>query len=179
MELTDILPVEAWEGLEDEIREASRLNVSIFNVDGIRITDNQKWPNRLCPEIKADPKGQSFICATAHMNIALQARESRHGVLEGCDAGLVKLVVPIFLDETYLGALGACGLLLDDDSVDEFLIHKITGMEEERIAALSSGIPSLSSDQAQRLKAFIQARLDQIIAAYRTRSTENEVLSER
>ncbi len=169
MELTDLLPVKSWESLEDEVRNRSGLNVSIFNTDGIRITNNQKWPNRLCPAIKADPKGQSFICATAHMNIALQANQEGHGVLEGCDAGLLKLVVPIIVDETYLGAVGACGLLLDDEAVDGFLINKITGMDDETIEDLSKEIPSISTTEAEALEAFIQERLDQIIVAYRRR----------
>jgi ligand-binding sensor protein len=169
MELTDLLPIREWEALENEIHERSGLSTSIFNIDGIRITDNMKWPNRLCPEIKADPKGQSFICATAHMNIALQAKESCQGVLEGCDAGLVKLVVPILVNDTYLGAVGACGLLLDDEAVDDFLIDKTTDLKEAEIQELCNGIPSISTPQAQALITFIQERLDRIIASYRTR----------
>ncbi len=168
MELTDLQPVKLWEAFEDEICRRSGLNASIFNTEGIRITDNQKWPNRLCPAIKADPKGQSFICATAHMNIALQAREQRHGLVEGCDAGLVKLVVPIFVEDAYLGAVGACGLLLDDEPVDDFLVGKITDLDESAIEDLAAGIPSITTEQAEALKIFIQERIDQIVAAHRT-----------
>jgi ligand-binding sensor protein len=171
MELTDLLPVREWEAFEDDIRTRSGLNTSIFNIDGIRITDNQTWPNRLCPEIKADPKGQSFICATAHMNIALQAKESGCAVLEGCDAGLIKIVVPIFVDDVYLGAVGACGLLLEDEVVDDFLITKITDIPESAIQELVEGIPAISNEQAEELKTYIQKRLDQIVDIYRARTT--------
>ena len=57
---------------------------NVFNTDGIRITNNKVWVNRLCPAIKATDKGQSFICAVAHMNLANQAREEHRPVIEEC-----------------------------------------------------------------------------------------------
>jgi ligand-binding sensor protein len=169
MQLTDLLPIEAWQTLEVEIRQRSGLSASIFNTDGIRITDNLKWPNRLCPEIKANPKGQSFICATAHMNLANQARRSNAPVVEECDAGLVKLVVPICVDGTFLGAVGACGLLLDDGEVDTFLVNKITEMDEARLEPLTDGIPTISSSAAAALNQFIVQRIAAIVADYQAR----------
>lgn len=168
MELTDLCPLETWASLENEIFERSGLNSAVYNIHGIRISANPRWPNRLCPEIKASPKGQSFICATAHMNLANMAKTSRQPVIEECDAGMVKLVVPIFYDSTFLGAAGGCGLILDAGAVDTFLVNKIIGMEEERIEQLSEGIPSLAMQAAQTLAAVIQERIDGIIARYQT-----------
>jgi ligand-binding sensor protein len=76
MELVDLCPLETWAALEDEIYERSGLNPAVYDIAGVRINPRPRWPNRLCPEIKANPKGQSFICATAHMNMANQARQS-------------------------------------------------------------------------------------------------------
>ena len=99
MELTDIQTLEEWENLEKEIFERSGLDASIFNTDGIRITDYKEWVNRLCPVIKDNDKGQSFICAVAHMNLAAIAKNTKDHVIEECDAGLVKILVPIFVND--------------------------------------------------------------------------------
>ena len=131
MELTDLLPVEEWMKLEKEIHERYGLDTNVFNTDGIRITTYKSWVNRICPEIKATDKGQSFICAVAHMNLAVMARNSRQAVVEECDAGIVKIVVPVFVADTFVGAVGACGKCLDDGEVDAFLVNKITGIDEE------------------------------------------------
>ena len=56
---------------------------------------------RVCEYIKANDKGQSFICAVAHMNIAREAMETRTTVIEECDAGLVKLVNPVFVGDDF------------------------------------------------------------------------------
>jgi ligand-binding sensor protein len=163
MELLDVCPLEIWASLENEIYERSGLNASVYNIAGIRINDGHRWPNRLCPEIKATPKGQAFICATAHMNLAIMAKESNTPVIEECDAGMVKLVVPIFVNGTYLGSAGGCGLLLGEGAVDSFLVNKITDIEEDRVEALAQGIPSLAMEKAQELAQFIKMRIDHIV----------------
>lgn len=170
MELVDLLPLDEWEMLENELRAKSGLAASVFNVDGVRITANPFWPNKLCPEIKANPKGQSFICATAHMNIANMAKEAKKPVIEECDAGFVKMVVPIFVDDTFLGAVASCGLLLDDGEVDSFLVNKITDMDVEKIENLAQGAPSIKTEAAEALNTYIVEKLRKIVDDYKARS---------
>ena len=167
MKLTDIAPQEKWVELESQINQRSGLDANLFNIEGYRISDCKNWANKLCPEIKATDKGQSFICAPAHMNIAHQAMKTRKVVIEECDAGLVKIVVPVFVDEEFVGAVGACGFLLDDGEVDSFLINKMTDIEEEKIESLSQGIPSVTSEKAESITQYISAEVDRMIADYR------------
>lgn len=166
MELLDLCPLERWESLEDEIRNRSGLNAAVFNLEGIRIIPTEKWPNRLCPEIKATPKGQSFICATAHMNIALLSKASQAPVIEECDAGLIKMVVPIFVGEEFVGSVSGCGMLLDDGEVDTFLVHKTTDMDEALLEDLSSDLPVISMEKVQALADFISREVEGIVTRY-------------
>lgn len=163
MNLTDIISSAEWSRLEKKINDRFSLNTCIFDKDGYRLTENQQWPNRLCPAIKANPKGQSFICAVAHMNIAILAQRARQPVIEACDAGLMKSVVPIFWEDEFVGAVGSCGFLLDDEEVDAFLINKITGIDETEIIALSSDIPKVSLGQAQKLNDYIRREIQCVI----------------
>ncbi len=163
MRLTDIAPEERWEELEHEINNRSGLDSNVFNVKGYRISECKNWANQLCPEIKATDKGQSFICAPAHMNIAVQAMKTKKAVIEECDAGLVKIVVPIFIGEEFVGAIGACGFLLDDGEVDSFLVHKMTDIEEKKIEKLAEDIPSITSEQADSITKYITEQIKIII----------------
>jgi len=110
MNLTDIAPLERWMKLENDINARSGMDANVFDIKGYRISPQKHWANRLCPAIKETDKGQSFICAPAHMNLAAQAMRGRATVIEECDAGMIKLVVPIFVGEEFIGAVGACGL---------------------------------------------------------------------
>jgi ligand-binding sensor protein len=163
MKLTDLLPLEKWVEFEKDIHERSGLDTNVFNTDGIRITDYKQWVNRLCPEVKADDRGQSFICAVAHMNIAEIARQTKKPVIEECDAGLVKMVVPIFVKDEFLGSVGACGLILDDGEVDSFMLDKTIEMDEEKVESLSNDIGNVTTEELETLAGDIQEQLAKII----------------
>lgn len=165
MELTDLLPLEKWVELEKEIHSRSGLESNVFNTDGIRITDNKVWVNRLCPAIKATDKGQAFICAVAHMNLANQAREAKQPVIEACDAGLMKIVVPIFVDGNFIGAVGACGLLPADGEVDSFLVNKMTGIDEETVEELCDDLAVIETNSAEEVAQFIWEKIETIASA--------------
>ena len=164
MQLTDLLPLEKWAELETEIHTRSGLESNVFNTDGIRITDNKVWVNRLCPAIKATDKGQAFICAVAHMNLANQAKNEQRAVIEECDAGLMKIVVPIIVDGEFIGAIGACGLLPADGEVDSFLVNKITEIDEDTIEALSEDLSVIETNAAEEVAQFIWEKIQTIVA---------------
>jgi len=166
MKLTDIAPLDRWLELEQKINERSGLNASVFNVDGVRITDFKRWANKLCPVIKADEKGQNYICAVAHQNIAAEAERSRKPVIAECDAGLMKMVVPIFANDAFLGVAGGCGYVLGDGEVDTFMVNKTIGLAEEKLKNLSDDVPVMTPEQAQSHTEFIQNEVDQILMAY-------------
>lgn len=163
MELTDIAPVEDWIRLEKEFSRRSGLNAAVFNAAGTRITDYVFWANRLCPLIKGNPKGQQFICAVAHQNLAAQAASSGRAVIEACDAGMLKLVVPIFYRGEFLGVAGGCGSLETGETVDSFLIHKTVGLTEEQISAAADDIRAMSQLQAEAYAGFIEGRIQQMV----------------
>jgi len=160
MKLLDMLPTENWIELEKEINKRSGLNASVFDADGIRITDFKKWANKLCPVVKANEKGQSYICAVAHQNAANQAKKTRGPVTIECDAGLVKFVVPIFVDDEFLGVAGGCGLLSKGSEVDSFLINKTTGIEVGEIENLSDDIATISIDKQKSVIKYIEKALE-------------------
>jgi ligand-binding sensor protein len=166
MELTDLLPLEKWKELEKGITRTSGLDSNIFNINGIRITDYKNWANKLCPAIKATDKGQSYICAVAHMNLSAQAKQTQKSLVEECDAGLVKIIVPVFVKDEFLGAVGACGLLLDDGEVDPFLVNMTTGIDEEEIERLSADIETISTEKAGTIVSYIEEEISKIVEKF-------------
>jgi ligand-binding sensor protein len=172
MELTDLLPLEKWIELEKEVNERSGLDSSVFNIKGVRITEYKEWVNKFCPRVKADDRGQSFICAVAHMNIAEISKNTKEPVVEECDAGLMKLVVPIIVGDAFIGAVGACGLILDDGEIDSFMVNKTIGMNEEEIESLAKDIKHISTEKVEELAQYVKGRIEKIVAEYKG-STRN------
>jgi len=177
MQLTDLMPVEDWIEIEKEVRRRSGLDASVFDINGYRISGYKEWANRLCPAIKANDKGQSFICAVAHMNVASQARQTGNPVIESCDAGLVKACAPIIVEGEYVGALCGCGMTLEDDAVETFLINKITGIDEATLEDLSSDVRPIRSETLEALVAHMSGVVEDIVTAYQNRKASKDAPS--
>ncbi len=173
MELTDICPLSRWETLENEIFEKFNFQGSVFNPKGIRITQVKNWSNKLCPAIKATEKGQSYICSMAHMNMTAIAKNSRATVVEECDAGFTKVVVPIYHGDEFLGVAGGCGVLTEDGEADTFAVNKITQMDENSLEELTRDLPVLSARDLARAAEFIESQVALILEESNTRGQDN------
>ena len=166
MKLTDLQPLAKWVELEETIRRRSGMRASIYDIDGIGITGQSQHANALCPQIRATGKGQTYICAVAHQNMAAMAQNGRSPVIEECDAGLIKIVVPIFFEDEFIGAAGGCGRLLEDGEVDDFMINKTTDLPEEMITELSGSVATITRQEAENLAAFIAGEIDRVVTQY-------------
>jgi ligand-binding sensor protein len=167
MELTDLLPVEKWVELEAKINRRSGLNATVFDNNHMRITDFKKWANNLCPVIKANEKGQTFIWATAQRHIAAMAQKTRKPVVEECDAGMIKIVAPIFANGEFLGSVSGCGLLQQGEGeVESFLVNKTTGIEGEEVKRLSKDVGQISKEDAEALGRFIADEINKLVEPF-------------
>jgi len=167
MKLTDILKKEKWLELENETYQKSGLNASAYNTEGVRVAGAiQNWANRICPAIKATDKGQTFICAVGHMNMANAAQKTKKPVAEECDAGLIKIVIPIFVKDEFIGSFSACGLLPEETEIDTFLINKTTDIDENKIAELSNDIGIISNNKIEEVTAFMKEKVEKVVADF-------------
>ena len=163
MKLSKIAPLEKWIALEDYIQELSGLDVAVFDAGGIKIADNQTWVNTLCPLIKGTDKGLAFICAVANKTMAAMAQKSKAPVIEECDGGLMKVVVPIFNQEQFLGVISGCGMSAEHGEVDTFLISKTTGIPEEELVPHLESITPLTRAKAEEVAIEMEKGVDQLL----------------
>lgn len=167
MELTDILSVEAWGAFEKELFDRFQINCTVYNTQGVGLTGKPNWCNALCPEIKANKESLAAICAPGNQHFMAQSRQTGKAVIGECDAGLLKICVPVFVGDAFLGTAGGCGRLPEGGQVDTFMVHKATGMTEEEVAKYCSGIEPMSDAEAQEMVRFIQQRLSELIQGMR------------
>jgi ligand-binding sensor protein len=84
-------------------------------------------------------------------------------VIGECDAGLVKIVVPISVDGEFLGAFGGCGRPLEGgEEIDAFYISKVTGIPEAEVAAFGHDIPFIAERETAEVAAFLASRVQDV-----------------
>ncbi|CAB1057518.1 hypothetical protein D1BOALGB6SA_2271 [Olavius sp. associated proteobacterium Delta 1] len=174
MKLVDIMPIEKWIEIEKEVNQRSGLNAAVYDANGVRITDFKKWANKLCQALRATEKGQKFICAVAQQNIAARAAKTREPIVAECDAGLMKFVVPIIVDDEFLGTAGGCGLLNNPGQVDAYLVHRTTDMDEEDVRNLAEDIEHIPQGRLAEVRDYVEKKVAESIREYEAGQYESQ-----
>lgn len=163
MKMTDVAPIETWEQLEKEIGERFSINPGVYDIDHKRVTDKADWCNELCPYLRSTPKGISSVCAVAGQNFANGLKNDHKAFAAECDAGLVKVVVPVIKDGELVGAVGGCGCMPPDGEVDCFFLHKVMDESEDKVRELIKSIPVVERTEVDEIVKFVEKRLTEIV----------------
>lgn len=164
MELADMMPIEEWAALEEELYQLCGMNIRVYNQEGKHITSHEGWASNLCPLIRSSREGLMTVCSVAQQNVAAQARKSKTPILSECDAGLVKFVVPIFWGEEFLGTIGGCGYHLPNTDVETSLLHEITGTDIAKLKEVATEVKLITEETATELMKHFQDRLSMALA---------------
>lgn len=162
MELTDILSVQGWKELAEEINKRFGMNGSVNDKQGLLVAASPAPANKICPGIKAGEQSRA-VCATAHKHLAKLAQEIREIAVGECDAGFTKFVAPIFYKDEFLGTAGGCGFLADNGLVDAFYVAKLLNLSEEEVNTWTAGIKELSRSDLQAAMEYVKGRLEKIL----------------
>ena len=164
MELKDILPVEGWQELATEIHTKFGMNGAVSNNEGFIIHPTPGWANKICPLIKGNEQSR-IVCALVQQNVMKMAQEKRTPIVDECDIGFTKFVVPIFYQDEFLGTAGGCGFLVEGGEIDTFYVAKLLGKDEEEIKALAAKIKPISKETLKEAVDFVKKRVEEIIKA--------------
>jgi ligand-binding sensor protein len=162
MELSDIMPIEKWKQLAEDIYTRFGFNGAVYDQNNNVLAKSEEWANKICPAIKA---GEArIICASAQQRLSKVAQEKREPATEECEIGLVKFVVPIFLNEEFVGTVGGCGCVLENSEADEFYVGKLLKKEEGEIKDLLTTVRRISQDKAAEALRYVQEKVKEILS---------------
>lgn len=161
MELNNIMPFEKWKELAEDINTRFNFNGTVFDKNNNVVAKSEGWANKVCPAIKS---GDSrVICASAQQRISNVAREKKEPVIEECDAGFIKFVIPIFVGNEFVGMAGGCGCLSGDTEVDSFYVSKLLKKEEEGIDDLLKSVRHITQDKLEEAIRYVQEHIEEAI----------------
>ena len=162
MELTDIMPIEKWKQLVEDIYTRFGFNGTAFYINSTVLVKSDGWANKLCPAIKAGDA--RIVCAAAQQRASQRAQEEKGTVIEECDAGCTKFVIPVFVDNEFVGMIGGCGCLSEDTEVDSFYVSKLL-KKEEGIEDLLNTVRHITKDKLEEAISYVQVQIEDALRA--------------
>ncbi len=75
MELTDLMALERWKSMVDQIHEKFGFNGTAYRKDNSVLVKSDGWANKVCPAIKS---GDSVVvCSSAQQRLSKIAQEKK------------------------------------------------------------------------------------------------------
>jgi hypothetical protein len=161
MELTEIMSFESWKSIADQIHDRFGFNGTIYKKDNFVLAKSDGWANMVCPAIKS---GDSvFVCSSAQQRLSKIAQDKKDCVVDECDAGFMKFLVPLYSGNEFVGMIGGCGCLAENAEIDAFHISKL--IKKENIADILHSTKYIPRDKLSEAIQFVQKQARKIVVA--------------
>lgn len=167
--MTDILPISGWAELERDITDRFCVNAHVYNAQGSPFTGHSTWGNPLCLALRESRTAATGVCAVINQAMGNEVRVTRAAATTDCDAGMLVVCVPLFIEGELIGMVGGCGGFVDENEPESYLLEKMAGLSEERVEELCRGMQRRTADEVQAMSDYIQGRVAEIVAAFQAR----------
>lgn len=150
-----------WAGILARVAEATKMTATLTDDQGNHILEEQGQRYPLCLKIREKEASRTFICSQTNVAMLEEAKRALEPVIDECEAGLVRMVVPICRDGVLIGQLTACGLASkEEEEIDPFLIAKQVGVSEGEVEDLATLTPAVSKADIRRIAAQLHDELN-------------------
>ncbi|MFC1834510.1 PocR ligand-binding domain-containing protein [Thermodesulfobacteriota bacterium] len=148
----DIKSEEEWKEIVDRFAGDVKMTACLTDESGNQLfCCGDRFP--LCASVRGDKEALTFICAQTNTAMLAVVGKRLQPEVDLCEAGLIRIVVPIVRNDTLIGQVTACGLASHDDEPDAFLVSKQLDISEEKVAGLAKSTPFGSEEELAQIGA--------------------------
>lgn len=147
MELLTYCEPAKWQGILEKLGFSSKLVVSLTDAKGGILLTSSNARNPLCNSIRNKPEALKFICSQTNTAMTQQVHATREPVIETCEAGMLRIAIPVIYENEIVGQITGCGVMEAPEEIDAFYLSKQIDITEENVSELMQQI-TISSKQS-------------------------------
>ncbi len=148
MDLMQLRSQNDWLALLDRIYNDTGMVASLATAEGkILLSSGERNP--LCAAIREDEKRLTFVCSQTASAMTAELKVAKEPVLDFCDAGMMRLVVPVLNAGELAGQLSVCGHASPDEELDAFGVAQQLGVEEPQAQSLIDTVREMTEDELE------------------------------
>lgn len=141
MELYDLKTEKEWQEMLDVLSCKTKMSAALTDREGNIIrSEGERCP--LCDRIRKNQEALTFICSQSNRNMLAEVKQTMRPIVGLGEAGLCRMVVPIFVRGEMIGTVTACGAALEGEEIDGFMIAKPLGISEAEVEQLARSTPT-------------------------------------
>ncbi len=150
MDLFEIRDRDDWMKLLTDAFEKSGLAMSLTDPGG-KIVLSAGTRNPLCTNIRENSQALTYICSQTNTAMTQQVKKTMQSVLDTCDAGMLRIAIPIIRNGELVGQITGCGVAEDLEEIDPFYLSQQIGRSEKDVEELVGQVPVKVPESLQEL----------------------------
>ena len=154
----DLKAKEEWEAILDRCAKEANMTACLMDGDGkLLFCRMDRFPLR--EVIRGNQDALTTICMKTNTAMLSAVNKTRRPEIDICEAGLLRLVVPILNGRELIGQIAACGLASKEEEIEEFLVSKELGVTEQNVAEMSQASPFGTREELEKLGSRLFAEI--------------------
>ncbi len=149
MDPLELKSKETWEEILDRFARQTNMTACLTDDTGKQLLcARDRYP--LCVAVREKPDALMSICSQSNTAMLAVLKKTLQPEVDLCEAGLIRVVIPIVGNGALIGQITACGLASKDEELDSFLVSKEAGITEEKVLELAKETPFGSEEVLER-----------------------------
>jgi ligand-binding sensor protein len=141
---------EKWEEILNRFARDANMTACLTDDTGKQlICAADRYP--LCAAVRETPDALMSICSQTNTAMLAVIKKTLQPEVDVCEAGLIRVVVPVVRDGVLVGQVTACGLASNDEELSSFLVAKEVAITEDKVLELAKATPFGSEEELGKL----------------------------
>ncbi len=140
-----LLPQESWAQLLRELSQELGMVATLVDSRGNILVHVGDYTD-VCIRVRNRPESLTFVCGQTSQALMKQAEKIRQPVVDLCQIGLCKMIIPLYQGDVILGAVAACSRALAGEDLDAFMVAQELGISEKEAEELLGSAPRIEEE---------------------------------
>ena len=122
--------------------------------------------NPLCEQIRVNEESLTYICSQTSAAMSRELKTTLQPLVETCEAGMLRIAVPIVKEGRLIGQVTGCGVAEDDQAIDPETLALQMGKTEETVAELARDVEARSQQEMWEAVGQAEAAVVQLMTSH-------------
>lgn len=163
----EIMSPEQWDELLEELASDSLMTAALLDAEGSILRTHGRR-NALCKMIRREGESMSAVCSQTSTSMLGMVRLTLAPVIEECEAGMLRVVIPVVRGGVLAYQVALCGRLAHGGRIESFLLSRLMRVGEDDVTDLARSVTLVARkylrDLAERY--FLRLNPEQAPAPY-------------
>ena len=150
MDIMDLKPQKEWQEILDRISQEFGIHTALMDAEGNILLNGGSY-NPLCERVRSNPESLAFVCSQTNRHMFHQVSKTGKPFDDYCELGMFKVVAPVLHEGRLLGGLTACGIIVEEEPLDDFMVEQTLGSSSEEAKRLIEQVKKIRSAEAERI----------------------------